>query len=225
MAPASRASAPQKKQFHAAALRRQGQSRTHARQRGPACRCRREKAPRPEPAARHDRSQPAEHADAAQRQRPKPVQQQPQRRPGRAGRKAVLPKPSTNPDQKASVPRNNGPAACKSHCHSRQPAAAGRSSARRASAARCSVLPPHRCQTRIRSVIEKLPAFRRGVVVLFPALSAYTVARARAIFGAVQCSAANRPKDAKKPCSVQKCCRALWFYEPEISRSAFQLPP
>ena len=81
----------EEQQFHAAALRPKGEAERTARQRGPACRCRREKAPRPEPAARHDRSQPAEQADALQTQRPKAVEQQPQCRSGRAGRKAVLP--------------------------------------------------------------------------------------------------------------------------------------
>ena len=76
------------------------------------------------------------------------MQQHTQRRTRRTGGKAVLCKAQ----HKAQTKRHqctvqNGPAACKSHCHSRQPA---RCRAQlRPPCQRCplSILPPDRCQT------------------------------------------------------------------------------
>ena len=75
------------------------------------------------PPCRHRSTQCAQHTDAAQRECAKPVQQHPQRRTCRAGGKAVLCKAQHKAQTKGHQRTvQNGPAACKSHCHRRQPA-------------------------------------------------------------------------------------------------------
>ena len=129
------------------------------------------------PPCRHRSTQCAQHTDTAQRECAKPVQQHPQRRTCRAGGKAILCKAQHKAQTKGhQCTVQNGPAACKSHCHRRQPAGCRAQLCPPCQCRRTPVLPPCCYQTHP-LCHKKFPAFRRGPVVLCPALSAYTVAR------------------------------------------------
>ena len=100
----------------AAALGPEGKAERPGTQRSAKGQRRRDKPAGPEPPGPDEGPQPAEQADALEAERPKPMEQQPQRRPGRAGGKAVLPKAQRQPRAKGQQRAvQHGPAARKPH--------------------------------------------------------------------------------------------------------------
>ena len=159
-----------------------GKAQCHSDQRAAARQRSRSQLSGSHPPCRHCSAQCAQHTDTAQRECAKPVQQHSQRRTCRAGGKAVLCKAQHKAQTKGHQRTvQNGPAACKSHCHRRQPAGCRAQLCPPCQCRRTPVLPPCCYQTHP-LCHKKFPAFRRGPVVLCPALSAYTVARGRGDF-------------------------------------------
>ena len=105
------------------AIAAKGKAQRHAHQRAAARQRRHRQLFGPHPPHGHGGTQRTQQADAAQRKRPEAVQQHPQRRACRAGRKAVLGKAQYKAQAKGHQrPVQHGPAARKAHGHRRQSA-------------------------------------------------------------------------------------------------------
>ena len=129
-------------------LSAKGKAQRHSDQRAAARQRSRSQLSGSHPPCRYRSAQCAQHADAAQRECTKPVQQHPQRRTCRAGGKAVLCKAQHKAQTKGhQCTVQNGPAACKSHCHRRQPACCRAQLCPPRQRCRTPVLPPCCYQT------------------------------------------------------------------------------